>query len=135
MANRLAGFAAALLGLAFAGPADAGSSGHGQEAALAGVFDECGKTGYGVTACPDFGARKERPRPAPQLEMRYELPQDECVKAGYGAVMCPNYGKEEAARPDKPANQKVKGIYEPPKDECGKSGWGITACPGFGSRK
>ena len=121
---RLAAVAVALTGFAFLAPAHAGA------------FDECGKGGYGTASCPDFGVRKQRPRPAPQIEMRYELPQDECLRAGYGTVMCPKYGTEEAARPaESSGNQKVKGSYVPPKDECGKSGWGITACPGFGSRK
>lgn len=111
--------------------------------------DECGKTGWGVAECPDFGnqpkKRSAKPQAVPEgpVRMEYQSPQEECGKTGWGIAECQNFGKRPpakpgagAAQPPETANEGAPAIeYKEPVDECMKTGWGTTLCPSYGRRR
>jgi len=87
---------------------------------------ECGKTGYGVALCPDYGKPSAR-RPVAPAQPK---PLDDCLKTGWGTPMCPNFGKkapEESAEMPAPR-------YQEPLDDCMKTGWGTPMCPNYGRK-
>ncbi len=99
---------------------------------------ECGKTGWGITECPDYGKKPPgetaEPRYGQPPAMSYQPPLDDCMKTGWGITGCPNFGKKPEMESSGAPSLGTVTPYPRQLDDCMKTGWGITECPNYGKK-